>query len=234
MRGASVPNDLPSPLRLLIVAVLAMLPFVVWPGLDLAISGLFHGKDWIGNAATEALRFTLWRLSGLVLFAAFVLWLLALLKKRDMLRGPARLWGMIVLTFALGPGLLVDTILKRHWGRARPADVAEFGGSLKFTPPWWPSDQCLSNCSFVSGEVSGSTATAIALVLVIRLWQDRLGAGWSQALTVAAILLPLVSAIQRMAAGRHFLSDTIFAVLFTLLVASLLHLWLIGRKAPSA
>lgn len=229
-----MPSDLPSPQRILIVAVVAMLPFIVWPGLDLAVSGLFHDKVWMGNALTEAFRMALWRLSGLVLFAAFVLWLLALAKRREILRGSARFWGVIVLTFTLGPGLLVDTILKRHWGRARPADVTDFGGDLKFTPPWWPSDQCLSNCSFVSGEVAGSTATAVAILLVLGLWRDRLSSFTLRSLGIFAVLLPLASAIQRMTAGRHFLSDTIFAMLFTLLVASLLHLVLIRRKSPAS
>lgn len=226
-----MPNDLPAPIRVLIVAALAMLPFVVWPGLDLAVSGLFHHKDWMGSPVSEALRFALWRLSGLVLFAAFVLWLVALVKKRDILRAPARFWGMIVLLYALGPGLLVDTILKRHWGRARPADVTEFGGSLTFTPPWWPSDQCLSNCSFVSGEVAGSTATAIAILLILGLWRDRLSPLAVRSVAAVAVLLPVISAVQRMTSGRHFLSDTLFAALFTLLIASLLHLVLIRRKS---
>ena len=41
---------------------------------------------------------------------------------------PVRSWGYILLLYALGPGLLVDGLLKRFWGRARPADVQTFGG----------------------------------------------------------------------------------------------------------
>lgn len=226
-----MPNRMPGPLRIALVAVLAMLPFVVWPQIDLAVSDLFFAKGWMESPLSEAIRFALWRLSGVVLLAAFVLWLLAVVRKRPALRGTARLWGLIVLIYALGPGLLVDTLLKRHWGRARPADVAEFGGNLTFSPPWWPSDQCLSNCSFVSGEVSGATATAIALLLVAGLWRDRLSPLAARAITVLAAALPLVTALQRLSTGRHFLSDTIFAMLFTLLVASLLHLLLFRRKS---
>jgi lipid A 4'-phosphatase len=35
----------------------------------------------------------------------------------------------------------------------------------------------------------------------------------------AALCLPLAVALQRIAAGRHYLSDTVFALLFTLLLA---------------
>jgi membrane-associated phospholipid phosphatase len=41
-------------------------------------------------------------------------------------------------------------------------------------------------------------------------------------LLVAALCLPLAVALQRIAAGRHFLSDTVFASLFTLLLALVL------------
>lgn len=214
-------------------SVAAMVPFALLPAIDPVISALFYnGKDWATGVASETLRFALWRFSGLVLFAAFVLWLATLYRKGPVWRGSSRLWAMIVLTYALGPGLMADTLLKRFWGRARPADVAEFGGAAQFTPPWLPSHQCLSNCSFVSGEVSGATATAVALTVVLGLWRDRLTAVQARVLGILALSLPLISALQRISSGRHFLSDTVFAILFTLLVASLLRLALFGRSAP--
>jgi len=36
---------------------------------------------------------------------------------------------VVVLTVLLGPGLLVNGVLKNGWGRPRPADVAHVGGS---------------------------------------------------------------------------------------------------------
>lgn len=226
--------DLGNPLALALIAVLAMLPFVAFPAIDTAVSALFFtGTGFTGVPLSETLRFALWRFSGVVLFAAFVLWLVSLRRKSPVLGGSSRFWGLIVLTYALGPGLMADGVLKRFWGRARPADTTDFGGTLAFTPPWWPSDQCLANCSFVSGEVSGATATAIALVLALGLWRDRLPPLAHRLLVAAAVALPLLSALQRMAAGRHFLSDVVFAALFTLLVASLLRVALFGRKTPA-
>lgn len=233
MRGVCVRIDLPGPVALVLASVAVMVPFALLPAIDPAISALFYdGKAWATGTASETLRFALWRFSGLVLFTAFVLWLVALYRKAPVWRGSARLWAMIVLTYALGPGLVADTLLKRFWGRARPADVAEFGGSAQFTPPWQPTHQCLSNCSFVSGEVSGATATAIALTLVLGLWRDRLTPLQARAFGILALSLPLISALQRISSGRHFLSDTLFAMLFTLLVASLLRLALFGRNTP--
>lgn len=212
-----------------------MLPFVLAPSIDPLVSNLFFdGTAWRGGPASETLRFALWRFSAIVLLAAFVLWLVALVRHRPVLRGSARVWGLIVLVYTLGPGLMADGLLKRFWGRARPADVTGFGGTHDFTPPWMPADQCLSNCSFVSGEVAGATATAIALVIILGLWRDRLSPMACRVWVCVALAVPVVSALQRMAAGRHFLSDVIFAALFTMLIASLLHVALFGRKPPAA
>lgn len=232
MRGVSMRNDLPAPLTVALASGFAMLPFVLVPGIDTVVSGLFFdGKAWMGGPPLDVLRFALWRLSGAVLLLSFVLWVLVLVRKLPVFGGSARLWGLIVLLYALGPGLMADGLLKRFWGRARPADVTDFGGAFDFTPPWMPSDQCLSNCSFVSGEVSGATATAIALLLVLSLWRARLSPAVYRLLVAVALAVPLLSALQRMATGRHFLSDVIFAMLFTLLVASLLRVALFRRQA---
>ncbi len=37
----------------------------------------------------------------------------------------------LVVSTALGPGLLANTLLKDHWGRARPTQIEAFGGSRR-------------------------------------------------------------------------------------------------------
>ena len=61
--------------------------------------------------------------------AALVLKLL-LPRRRMLLSGRAVLF--LMATLALGPGLLVNVILKDHWGRPRPIDVTQFGGEQHF------------------------------------------------------------------------------------------------------
>ena len=60
----------------------------------------------------------------------------------------------------LGPGLVVNGILKEHWGRARPRDVTQFGGDRRFTPALVIADQCERNCSFSAGHPSAGFALA--------------------------------------------------------------------------
>ena len=45
---------------------------------------------------------------------------------------------VVILTLALGPGLLVNGILKEDWGRPRPADITVFGGSDQYRKVWEP------------------------------------------------------------------------------------------------
>ncbi|WP_103257884.1 phosphatase PAP2 family protein [Tabrizicola aquatica] len=195
--------------------------FAIWPGIDLRVSGAFHdpgtGFAIDGNRLTEALRLAIWNLAILLCVAAAVGTLLGMAGRTFVL--PTRAWAFILALYVLGPGLLVEMVTKPLWGRARPAQVAEFGGSHPFSPPNELVELCARNCSFVSGEVAGATVTAVALMLLRFHLKPRLSKGAAALLLAVAWCLPPVVALQRIAAGRHFLSDTIFAVLFTLLLA---------------
>ncbi len=57
--------------------------------------------------------------------------------------------------------LVVNLLLKNMWGRTRPGDILEFGGSGVFTPWYRFGDSCVSNCSFVSGDASVGFALII-------------------------------------------------------------------------
>ena len=60
----------------------------------------------------------------------------------------------LVAATALGPGLIANTVLKDHWGRARPYQTDSFGGTRQFTPAPLPAAQCERNCAFVSGHAA--------------------------------------------------------------------------------
>lgn len=195
--------------------------FAIWPTIDLNVSTLFHdpttGFVIDGNPLTEAIRLTIWNVAILLCAIAAVGTALGAAGREVLL--PTRAWGFILTLYALGPGLMVEMLTKPLWGRGRPAQVAEFGGSLPFSPPNELAEFCARNCSFVSGEVSGATVTALALLLVRFHLKHQLNNRVSTLLLVVACCLPPAVALQRIAAGRHFLSDTIFAVLFTLFLA---------------
>ena len=202
--------------RLLAAFALACAVFVLWPGIDLAVSAaLFDGgrfplARW---RSLEAVRDALWNLSIAVTLASLAAWAAwAALGRRA--RVAARLWAYPAALMLLGPGLLVNGVLKAHWGRARPADVAAFGGEAAFTPPWQVSDECARNCSFVSGEGAGAVALAIG-VGVLAPASRWLRAGLAGLAALACAL--------RVATGRHFLSDVVFGALLVGVLALALH-----------
>jgi len=121
----------------------------------------------------------------------------------------------MLLTLAIGPGIVANLVLKDHWHRARPIDVLNFGGNDRFTPWWDPRGTCPNNCSFIAGEPSGAFWTMAAAVVAPPQWQI---AAYSAAVTFGVAL-----GILRMAAGGHFFTDVVFAGVFMYLVLWTLH-----------
>ena len=116
----------------------------------------------------------------------------------------------LVVSLAVGPGLIVNRILKEFWGRARPLDTDLFGGAHAFSLPWEVADGCIRNCSFVSGEASaGIWLVAFAFVVPVA-WRPitvRLALAW-------AVLI----SFNRMAFGGHYLSDVVIGWGLTMIV----------------
>ena len=182
--------------------LLAAIVFTAWPEIDLRVARLFfQDGSWIASDHPGVDGFR--RLAAVLVFgvpaAATGLALLGWLVGR---RGAERAALVLVLSLALGPGLIVNAGFKDHWGRARPSQVVEFGKDRIFTPALLPADQCRRNCSFASGEVAMGFGLVVLSLLVSR---RRLLA------LVPGLALGGIMAVARMAAGGHFLSDVIFA-----------------------
>lgn len=189
--------------------------FQLWPGVDLAVSGWFFtpgsGFALAGSRTLDILREAIWGMS-LLMVAIVVLAILAALAGKPFLE--LRRAVFILLMYLLGPALLVDGLLKRFWGRARPANIEDFGGTQQFTLPLVPADQCVSNCSFVSGEGAAAAALAIAFLVIAPAVRQRVSPTLFRLYVALAIAIPLTGMALRIMLGRHFLSDTVFAVLF--------------------
>ena len=207
----------------LVIAAVTGLAFGIYPDLDLRIARYFY--DVIdGNRNTFAWRLypplMLLRDAGLWLVALlFAPALLALVMKlvlpRRKLLIPGRAVVFLIATMILGPGLTVNVVLKDYWGRSRPIDVTQFGGLEHFVPWWDPRGDCPSNCSFVSGDVSGAFWTIAPAVVAPPQWR-ALAVG-------AALTLGAAMAAMRVFAGGHFISDAVFAGVFTFLIIWLVH-----------
>ncbi|MTH98213.1 phosphatase PAP2 family protein [Roseibium sp. RKSG952] len=203
--------------------------FLVFPKVDLWASGLFYveGKGFVAKDVPILREFRhlgpyLIKIAAIVSVAIMLLKLL--LPARSPLV-PLRTPVFLVSTLILGPGILVNAILKDNWGRPRPNSVEVFGGTAHYQDVWVMSDQCASNCSFVSGEASGSM-WLVALAFVAPL-------AWRAAILWFVLPLGFLLSLNRIAFGGHFLSDTLLSWGLTLLVLLFVHrlLYRTGARA---
>ena len=126
----------------------------------------------------------------------------------------------VVAVFAIGPGFLVNTVVKDHSHRPRPGDMQEFGGKFSYAPPFAFGGACDKNCSFVAGDpATGFAFLAPALLLPPR----RRRAG-----IAASLLLGGGIGLMRMLQGGHFFSDVIFSGLIVAATVLALH-WAMFR-----
>src|SRR3990172_9149834 len=161
---------LTDPIVLLVLATVAVSAFfLAWPEVDIAASRLFYepGTGFVlsANPALIALR----RSSNVAMITIVAAILASLAAKLSRPQRPSiippRASLFLILTLALGPGVVVNLVLKDHWGRPRPVMIDLFGGSVPYVEVWRITDYCSTNCSFVSGE--GSSAIWLTgLVLV--------------------------------------------------------------------
>jgi membrane-associated PAP2 superfamily phosphatase len=146
-------------------------------------------------------------------FAIALIVKLVLPATRLLVSGRAALF--LLLTLALGPGLFVNTLMKDNWGRPRPVDIPEFGGSEPFKPWWDPRGICPKNCSFVAGDASGAFWTLAPAALT--------PAPWRPVAYAAALAFGLGVGALRVMFGGHFVSDVLFSGVFTFLIIWLMH-----------
>ncbi len=213
-----------GPLIFLAAFAAAAILFTLAPGIDLWAAQLFWSpdqgfflRDWPPfRLAYQALPIITWILAvGLAVLLAIII-----LGERNVGRFDRKLTLYLLLTFIIGPGLLANTVLKDHWGRARPSQVVELGGTKQFTPALIPSDQCGRNCSFVSGHGAMAFSLVAFAAVPATLRRRRLVAA-------AALSFGAFVGLARIAQGGHFLSDTIFAGFLMIATAWLLHRWVV-------
>jgi lipid A 4'-phosphatase len=209
-------------LSIVTLACLAM--FAVAPELDLIVAGqLFETGHFIGRGPAGEWARRLFYDAPYALLAVMLLASAARRLKPTRRAPDGRALIFVVAALALGPGLLVNGLLKEVSHRPRPEQTTQFGGPWRFRPYQTFDGDCLRNCSFVSGEVATSAWTlAPALLAPPPFRPYAIG---------AALLFTAATALLRMAFGGHYLSDALLAALFTFLIVLTLYRWYVrGTK----
>ncbi len=135
---------------------------------------------------------------------------------RPRLRHLVRPGLFLVLLLALGPGLLVNGVFKDHWGRPRPREVFQFGGTKPFLQPWQPGVDGQGR-SFPSGHASAAFYL-VAPYFVYRRRRPRLAGLWLGGGLIYGVLMSYA----RITQGGHFLTDCLWAFGVVWLTALLL------------
>lgn len=133
-------------------------------------------------------------------------------------------WVFLLVCLIVGPGLVANIVLKDHSGRARPKQIVEFGGDKAFTPPLKAANQCVRNCSFISGETASIFVPFYAAAAVVP--------EWSVGLVVLGTIAGLGAGTVRMAQGAHFLSDVLFAGIAMMLTVTSVYFIFLGVRWP--
>lgn len=213
--------------------ILCAIAFAFWPELDIGVARLladprqtfqFPLREWAPVAFLhDYVPFFTWAIVAGLLLAALA-WAVPAAAR---FRARPVVIAYVALSLAIGPGLITNGLFKEFSGRARPAQVTEFGGPKQFTAAFTPANQCATNCSFVSGHA----ATGFYLVTFALLMTPGLR---RRAAIAGAVAAGSLFGLARMAEGGHWLSDVVFSGLINIAVAWALYHWLILRRKKTA
>ena len=207
--------------------IILLTAYAAWTDLDLIVAlHFFRDGTWPGFETFPwdfiykyaAIPGFLLAGVGMVIFLeGFVIGLFAEYRKQSL---------FVVLLFVLGPGLVVNLMLKDNLGRARPHEVAMFGGEFQFTQPWEKGEVDIRNSSFPSGHAAAAFYL-MAPWFVFR----RKNKPPALVFLFGGIGYGSLVGMTRILQGGHFLTDIIWAGFLVYLCGEILAL-LLGLDNP--
>lgn len=196
-----------------LLAMALITPFTPW--MDQKIAAYFYLQNGAESSLFNFLY--VWALlPGQIMAAlAVLIYLLSFLSKKMKNLRPHALY--LILTLAVGSGLVTHALLKDQWGRPRPRQVIEYGGEQNFRPFWKPnfSHQPEPSKSFPCGHCTmGFYFFSLYFIgkRVNKKWLSRTG-------LALALGIGITLGIARMGQGGHFFSDVCASALIMWLSA---------------
>ena len=123
----------------------------------------------------------------------------------------------LVLVLVIGPGLISNLVFKKNWGRPRPRQIVNFGGTENFLPVWVKGVSGKGK-SFPSGHASVGFFMFSPFFFL-----RRINKKWAVLFLLSGITYGTLMGIGRMIQGGHFASDVLWAGGFTYLTGLVLY-----------
>jgi len=188
--------------------------------LDRGLQSKFYSQDsgwFLKNAQPWKFFYHYGNIPALII-AIGALLILALSSYRSKLNLYSKKALYLLLVIVVGPGLLINSVLKDNWGRPRPRNITEFDGKHQFEQVL-TIDPESSGKSFPCGHASMGFYF-FSLYFVFRKKRRKI----SSALAGFAVLWGGLIGFARIVQGGHFLSDVIWSGVLTFIVSALLYL----------
>ncbi len=191
---------------------LVSLAFFVNPELDIKISEIFYWKDkgfaLNHNIFAMAIFRAIPTMTILFAISLIVYAFRSYFYSKNFAKSYLAI--SIIISLAIGPGIIVNSILKDNFGRARPKQIQEFGGQKLFTPVYIKTDQCIRNCSFSSGHAAAAFSfSSIAYFVAPQ---------YSILTYFLGIVFGFIVGFGRLVQGGHFASDVLVSGSIVLLI----------------
>jgi lipid A 4'-phosphatase len=209
----------------LLLNVISSILLIIYSQVDIQISSLFYSAEqgfylkdswWVRllyNSVPILLK--------TIVFGVIGLYIVNKIFKTKLLKVNGRITLYLLIALIVGPGLIVNSLFKDHFGRARPFTVTEFGGDRIFTPAFVITDQCEKNCSFSSGHAAGAF-----FVLALAFLMKKRREWWIALATVYGFGV----GVARIAAGGHFFSDVFISYFVVLSISQLCYELIISQN----
>ena len=201
------------------ISVAVILSAIIgWTNADLEIARLFYdsGKGWfLGQELPWYFLYHYGNVPGIILAGGGFLVFVASFFRNEL--SPYKKIGLFLAIFmVLGPGLVVNTVFKEHWGRPRPGDIVNFGGKQTFHQSW-ETGEAGQGESFPSGHAS---VGFFLFAPFFFLGKSHRKAAF--AFLYLGIAFGFLMGAGRIIQGGHFLTDVIWSGLFTYLTGLIL------------
>lgn len=214
-------KSLHNPLYIWLAFFIVSATFILYPEIDIIISSYFyHDGFYLRGSNFE--RF-FYRSVPIVVstlaIGSIVIFIYNSYKKKNIFGIDKKTIIYILLVLSLAPGLIVNSLLKEEWGRARPMDIVEFGSTKKFTPAFVLSDQ--KGNSFSSGH--GAAAFSVLGFALLARKRRKL---W----IALALSYGVAVSYARIIGGGHFFSDSVTSFFIVYITTYALYGYLIKGK----